>query len=372
MQLLPADEVQVPSANGKEITLLDIATHHSGLPRIPDNLDPADPLNPYADYTVEQMYAFLSEHELRRDPGAKGEYSNLAVGLLGHALALHVGMSYEELLKERILDPLGMADTAIVLTPEMRSRLAQGHNGFGEPTSNWDIPTLAGAGAIRSTVPDMLRFAAASLSDGDEPIHRALRATHAPRRPLDGKARVALNSNVTEPDDVTVTWHNGGTGGYRTFLGLDLEGRRAAVVLSNTSNSVDDIGLHLLDPDLELAKPPAGVEVARAYRDGGIDAALDRARALKGEGDAWRFGEGGLNDLAYNLVSREAIDDAIALLKLNAEFFPDHFNPHDSLGEFYMMKGETALAIEHYRKSLELNPENDNAVSKLAELEAES
>jgi CubicO group peptidase (beta-lactamase class C family) len=161
-------------------------------------------------------------------------------------------MSYEELLKERILEPLGMGDTAIVLTPEMRSRLAQGHNAFGEPTSTWDIPTLAGAGAIRSTVPDMLRFAAASLSGEDEPIHRALRATHAPRRPLDGEAQVALNWIVIEPDDVTITWHNGGTGGYRTFLGLDLEGRRAVVVLSNTSNSVDDIGLHLLDPDLEL------------------------------------------------------------------------------------------------------------------------
>ena len=114
---------------------------------MPDNFRPADPRNPYADYTVEQMYAFVSGHELRRDPGAESEYSNLAMGLLGHALALKAGMSYEELLKERILDPLEMHDTAIVLTPTMQAKLAQGHDSFGEPTSNWDIPSLAGAGA---------------------------------------------------------------------------------------------------------------------------------------------------------------------------------------------------------------------------------
>lgn len=361
-------EARVPSRNGKEITLLDLATHHSGLPRMPDNFAPADTSNPYVDYTVEQLYAFISNHELTRDPGAEGEYSNLAMGLLGHALALRAGMSYEELLEERILEPLGMADTAIALTPEMESRLAIGHTSFGDPTSNWDIPTLAGAGAIRSTVQDMLRFAAANLSTSDDPLHVAIRATHEPRRPFQEEIEIGLNWIIMQPEDIVATWHNGGTGGYRSCLALDLEGRRAVIALSNQSNSVDDLTFHLLDPAVELEAPGAGVAVAQAYRARGIDEALARARSLKEEGVTWDLGEPQLNNLAYTLMGKGALDDAIALLQLNVEWFPDHFNPYDTMGEAYMMKGDKLKAIELYRKSLELNPDNRNAVAKLEEL----
>ena len=142
--------MRVPERAGRSITLLDLSTQTSGLPRMPDNLKPADLRNPYADYSVEQMYEFLSRHELRRDIGAEFEYSNLGVGLLGHVLALRAGMSYEALVKQRILDPLGMTHTAVTLTPWMIEHLAKGHDTKGAVASNWDIPTLAGAGALRS------------------------------------------------------------------------------------------------------------------------------------------------------------------------------------------------------------------------------
>ena len=100
--------VRVPSRNGKQITLLDLSTQTSGLPRMPTNFSPKDELNPYADYSVDQLYAFLSGYELTRDIGSQYEYSNLGVGLLGHALALRAGKSYEALLVERILRPLGI------------------------------------------------------------------------------------------------------------------------------------------------------------------------------------------------------------------------------------------------------------------------
>ncbi|MDX1568611.1 MAG: serine hydrolase domain-containing protein, partial [Longimicrobiales bacterium] len=140
------DDVRVPSRNGREITLFDLATHHSALPRLPSNLDPRDPANPYADYTVEEMYDFLSGWELGREIGSEYEYSNLGVGLLGHALSRAAGASYEALVRERILEPLGMGNTAITLSEEMRARLARGHDLAGEPASLWDLPTLAGAG----------------------------------------------------------------------------------------------------------------------------------------------------------------------------------------------------------------------------------
>ena len=125
------ESVKMPTRNGKEITLLHLATHTSGLPDIPDNLDPKRADNPFADYTVEKMYAFLSGYQLTRDPGAKFEYSNLGMGLLGHVIALKAGTNYESLVVDRICRPLKMDSTRITLTPELKARFATGHNQFG-------------------------------------------------------------------------------------------------------------------------------------------------------------------------------------------------------------------------------------------------
>ena len=149
--------VKVPARGERQITLLDLATQSSGLPRMPANFTPRDSLNPYADYSVAQMYAFLSGYQLTRDIGAEYEYSNLGMGLLGHALALKARTSYEELVRRRILTPLAMRATAITLTPAMRAKLAPGHDAEGRVVPNWDLPTLAGAGALRSTASAMRR-----------------------------------------------------------------------------------------------------------------------------------------------------------------------------------------------------------------------
>jgi len=132
---LPAT-VRVPSRAGKQITLLDLATQSSGLPRLPTNLKPANMANPYADYSVQQMYEFLSNYELTRDIGSKFEYSNLGVGLLGHILSLRAGKSYEALVTERIVEPLGMHNTRITFTPAMLAHLALGHNDAGTVVGN--------------------------------------------------------------------------------------------------------------------------------------------------------------------------------------------------------------------------------------------
>ena len=137
--------VKTPSRDGKEITLLDLATQTSGLPRVPTNFAPKDPRNPYADYSVDQLYAFLSGYTLTRGIGEKYEYSNVGVGLLGHILAIRAGTDYETLVRKRICEPLKMNDTKISLTPEMQTRLTTGHNPTLKPVSNWDLPTLAGA-----------------------------------------------------------------------------------------------------------------------------------------------------------------------------------------------------------------------------------
>ena len=246
--------VRMPARNGREITLLDLATSTSGLPRLPANMTPADPANPYADYDAPKLYAFLSGYTLPRDPGAAYEYSNLGMGLLGHVLALHAGKPYEELVRERILTPLGMADTRIALTPELRARLAAGHGADLEPAANWELDALAGAGAWRSTAADMLRFVEAAMDPPDSPLGRALAMAVAPRRETGTPGlRIGLGWHVLTQNGRDITWHNGQTGGYHSFLGF-AEGT-GVVVLANSATNIDDIGLHLVDPASPVRHP---------------------------------------------------------------------------------------------------------------------
>ncbi|MDQ2871432.1 MAG: serine hydrolase [Acidobacteriota bacterium] len=253
---LPSN-VRAPSRNGRQITLLDLATQSSGLPRLPDNLSPRDPANPYADYTVEKLYEFLSRYELPRDVGSKYEYSNLGVGLLGHLLARKAGTTYEELLTKRILAPLQMRDTAITLPPAMRKRLAAGHDESGSVVPNWDLPTFAGAGGLRSTVNDMLKFLAANLGKGDPSAVAVLADTHRVRRATEQPGLdIALAWHVLHPFGEELVWHNGGTGGYHSWIGFVAKRRSAAVVLSNSSGNIDDIGIHIVVPRFPIPGPP--------------------------------------------------------------------------------------------------------------------
>jgi D-alanyl-D-alanine-carboxypeptidase/D-alanyl-D-alanine-endopeptidase len=255
---LPAG-VKMPERGGKQITLQDLATHTSGLPRLPSNLAPKDPANPYADYTVEQLYRFLSSYQLTRDIGSQYEYSNLSGGLLGHVLALRAGMSYEQLLRSRILEPLGMNSTGITLTEDMKARLSAGHNQSMENVANWDLPTLPGAGALRSTANDMLTFVAANLGYTKSPLAPAMAAMLKVRRPTGMPGvEIALGWHISTRDGHEIIWHNGGTGGYRSFIGFDLSRRIGVVALSNaeTDTGVDDIGQHLLDTSVPLYQAP--------------------------------------------------------------------------------------------------------------------
>jgi CubicO group peptidase (beta-lactamase class C family) len=249
--------VGVPAEEGRQITLLDLATHRSGLPRMPSNFFPADPENPFADYTVEQLYAFLSGHELQRRIGAEWDYSNLGMGLLGHALSLKAGRTYEWLVRDRILDSLGMGNTGIDLAPPVSAPFAQGHGIRGQPAQNWDFPTLTGAGALRSTAYDMLLFAAANLVDDGPEICAVLARTHEIRVPnIANNLSMALAWLVNQRfPDRPIVWHNGGTGGFHSFIGLDETRRRAVVVLTNATQSIDDIGFHLLDSRHPLVPP---------------------------------------------------------------------------------------------------------------------
>jgi CubicO group peptidase (beta-lactamase class C family) len=256
---LPAT-VTVPARNGRQITLLDLATQSSGLPRMPTNLAPKDPANPYADYTVQQLYEFLGGYQLSRDPGARYEYSNLGFALLGHALALRAGKPWEQVVEERVIRPLGLNDTRITLTPAMQARLAAGH-ADGQPAASWDLAVFAPAGALRSTASDMLRFLAAAM-DTTGPLAPVFRATEQARRVVTpGRLEIGLGWHILHIDGRDIVWHNGGTGGYHAFAGFEPATRRAVVILANSTDDIDDIGVHLLDPAAPVRQTPRPVVV---------------------------------------------------------------------------------------------------------------
>jgi CubicO group peptidase (beta-lactamase class C family) len=175
-------------------------------------------------------------------------------------LALRAGTEYESLVISRICAPLDMKSTFITLTPQVKARLAVGHNAGMEPVENWDLPALAGAGALRSTANDLLNFLAANLGYRKSPLAPAMAAMLKTRRPT-GQAglEIALGWHIFAGNGKEIIWHNGGTGGYRSFMGYDPAARIGVVALSNaeTNVGVDDIGRHLLDASVPLTKPPA-------------------------------------------------------------------------------------------------------------------
>ena len=224
------------------ITLEELATHSSSLPRMPNNFLKSaflNPNNPYKDYAVKDMFAYLKDFKPTPKSERKVAYSNLGMGLLGHILANVDSLSYEEMITKRIFEPLEMNDSRIEIA---EGSLIQGHNGSGNPTSQWDLPTLAGAGAIRSNTSDMMKYLVANINE-----QAAYVLTHAPRKDFTDFQKIGLAWISQQNGDLAFTWHNGGTGGFRTFTGFSKEKKVGVVVLANSVQGVDKIGVRILE-----------------------------------------------------------------------------------------------------------------------------
>lgn len=272
------------------VTLESLATHTSGLPRLPSNLAKSirqDQQNPYAAYTVDDLYEYLQSYDGK--PGKTAgtiSYSNLGVGLLGHILAEQLGQSYEEVIVQHICNPLGLSDTRITLTDEQQARFAIGYSESEKPVKPWDLPTLSGAGALRSTASDLLTLLAANLHVEQSVIATAILNTHQLRHKtfaftpgvaglIEKAANVAQRFRgqplvVYNHMGVTLSWFveylpsldysaytfAGGTGGHRSFCGFIKDTQTGVVVLSNYEDvlestfgrySLEAIGLKILE-----------------------------------------------------------------------------------------------------------------------------
>lgn len=254
-QLLPPGTVAKPQ--GAEISLLDLTTQHSGLPRMPDNFKPANPDNPYADYGAANLYQYISGHGVEKTGSPKFLYSNLGVGLLGQALADRAGVRYPALLAQEVTEPLKLRDTVVTLSAAQQRRFIQGHSIDHREAHAWDLDALAGAGAIRSTASDLLTYLSAQLHPDQLPSSRSTQGRTLPaaiklsqeiRAEAAPGMQIAFNWLYITADGTY--WHNGGTGGYSSFAFFNPKGDYAGVVLLNTTVSAtgsfaDQVGHHL-------------------------------------------------------------------------------------------------------------------------------
>ena len=263
---------RMPERNGRQITLRDLATHRSGLPRMADNLGDlvTDPTGPFVNYTEAMLLAFLDRYQLERDIGSEWEYSNLGVGLLGYLLGRAAGSDYATLLRERITGPLGMKDTMIALPPSHAARLVPAFDTYMRPTPPWELGVHEAAGGIRSSAADMLTFSAAVL-DPNSPIAAASATALSVRLPGAGRGtEQALGWVIRQPGPGReVLLHDGGTGGYRTLLAIEPAKGRAVVALVNSAAEpgAADLGLHvLLGSPMPPTPPPPPAPPPRVAR----------------------------------------------------------------------------------------------------------
>lgn len=244
--------VHVPSRDGKQITLLNLATQHSGLPRMPANIVAGwNPDNPFAAYSVADLYAFLNSYSLTRDPSATYEYSNLGVGLLGLALAHRAKTNYATLIQQRIFAPLHMHESSVSVGSQPQARLAAGHNIDGDAVAGWTFTDAsAGAGAIRASLSDMLIYLRCNMGQGS--LAKACLFAQQPRNEFPG-GRIGLVWMTNSIGGLIN--HDGSTGGFRALVAMSPDRSKGVVILSN-GPAVDDIGLHLIDASYPIQPEP--------------------------------------------------------------------------------------------------------------------
>lgn len=239
---LPAGEVAIPSRGGVEISFIHLATHSAGIPRSPLSsnypLPPGyDPFIPFAAYTTEQIYDYLTNYcVLVFVPGTGCLYSNTGMGLLGHIIGMVDGTSYETVLTRDIFDELGMDNSSLFLTAEQMDNLATGHDIKKQIVLNWDAQDIfQGAGFIKTSLNDMFKYLEANLGLLETPLMDAIDLTHQPQFHQGSLGDIGLAWYVLELDDgQVITYHGGGTGGYDTYLGFNKSLSTGAIVLFNS------------------------------------------------------------------------------------------------------------------------------------------
>lgn len=372
-----------PGPEGERITIHQLLTHTSGLPSytgFPEFQDLVrDPFEP------DSFVAVFAGRELDFEPGSAWSYSNSGYFLLGVVIEHVTGRPYDEVLRERILEPLGLDDTDYDHHGEVTERMATGYvqTVTGHERAGYlDTSTPFSAGMMYSTVRDLFAWDQAlyGLGPFEEEVTKELMFGEHAKGPEGGPFRNAhygygwlILPFPVGPDTVRVIQHGGSINGFTTGFWRVPEDRRTVVVMDNTQSSeTDEITRDLMK--ILYGQPVEGPKrsIARllhgVVETEGVEAAIRRYHAVEESSpDAFDFAESELNRLGYHYLGEGEVDTAIRIFRLNVEAYPEGYNTYDSLAEAYLEAGEREKAIAHYRTSLELNPANENARTTLRE-----
>lgn len=290
----------------REISLQDLATHSSGLPRLPANFSPANPQDPYADYSFTQLWNFLRDDGVSAPVGSRYTYSNLGYGLLGLALSTSQGETYAEMIERLVIRPLGLRETAIALNAGQQQRLVRGHVGL-QPVPYWNGGLLAGAYALHASAADLTRFVAAAMHVPGQPLAKAFTLSETPLFRVSDQLQVGLGWHLLGTGDAQICFHNGETAGFRSYVGFSASRRQGVVMLANAASlPVDDLALHLLQPQHPLPHPRREITLSPDQLDSlsgryrfagiGLDASIRRVEdhlvaGFVGQGDVRLYAE---------------------------------------------------------------------------------
>lgn len=233
-----------------KLNFKDLANHTSGLPRLPENFDFSNQIDPYKNYGKIQLDEYLTNIlKLENEPAKIYSYSNLGAGVLGYTLGLTQKTSFEKLLQEKVFDKYNMP-SSFISRQNLNEKLVKGQNMNGEVTSNWSWDVLSGAGGILSTTEDLVKFANAQFN----PENKELALTRTPTFTVNENMKIGLGWHLLKSKSgKDLVWHNGGTGGYSSSMTLNTDDKIAVIILSNLSafhskmKNIDELCFELIN-----------------------------------------------------------------------------------------------------------------------------
>ena len=360
------------SDTGDQITVKHLLTHTSGIPnftRSPKYLELSH--NPY---TVSDLVSAFCSEDLRFKPGSKFSYSNSGYLILGAIIEKITDNQYEEVLKEKILDPLLMKNTGYDHTNEIIPNRANGYRKVidGYLNANYvDMSVPYSAGAMYSTIEDLFLWDQALYTNqlisnnNKDLMFTPLKNNYAFGWSV---KNIPYGQNI---DSVKVIRHNGSINGFQSLIIRLVDDGHVIILLSNAeatrlgklSDSIINI---LYDQPFELPKQSIIELLYKTIVTTNIKSGIDQYYDIKNNSpENYTFSEAGLNRLGYELLEKDNIEESIGIFQLMVAEYPESSNAYDSLGEAYMINRQKDLAIKNYNKSLELDPDNKNAIKML-------
>lgn len=362
-----------PKKTGDKITVHQLLSHTSGIFNYTN--DPSFfRKDRFLTLNAEELTKKFSDKELDFEPGTKWNYSNSGYIVLGAIVEAVTGKPYEQVLRENIFTPLGMSSTGYDHMETIITKRASGYErGFGtiSNTSYLDMSLPFSAGSMYSTVEDLYTWGNSLYTDKLVSFE-SLKKMMTPVMNNYGYGLAITRQSINGTDSITIVGHSGGINGFNTNMIRMIEDKNTIILLCNMP-PLDEYAVTtaltkiLYDKPYDMPKKSAASLLYEGTLKSNFNSVMEE---LKQNKNNYSFSEQDINQLGYNLMGEKKMSEAIEVFKLNAEMYPASWNVYDSIGEAYMNNGDTELAIQNYRKSIELNPKNESGKETLKKLES--